>query len=240
MTKKQVVWLLIKLIGVWFAYSAITAVPGVIGSVYNYASLPSPPRFAKAESANNSTMTPPGFPSNPTINNPSATPKIEPENPLEKAKNEALKLFLWNLFSTLFYGLIGWYLIRDGRFLFAILNRENPFGDAGEPTETGAPSVSRKKDEVVTTLNLSGGKKDEITSLNLSGSANTPVEPTPASSVAPENTPDEAQVEETPAFPNSSVSTVERPEESTVIPAETQENALLEIPEDESIDERKY
>lgn len=239
MNKKQVVWLIIKLIGVYFAYSAIVAIPGVISSIYTYASLPSPPRFSKAETQNsnvNPTITAPGFPANPTISNPSATPKIEVETPIEKAKNEALKLLLWNLFSTLFYGAIGWYLIRDGRFLSAILTREAPFSASGETNDDNSPSPSRKKEEVVTSLNLSGGK-EEITSLNLSDSANTPAE-TPVS--PPENTLYDAPVRETVTSPNLSDSTVEETTQTQIPPVETTENALLEIPEDESIDEQKY
>lgn len=163
--------MIIKLIGVYFAYSAIVAVPEVISSVYNYTSLPSPPRFSKSENpaANTQTISP-GFPGNPTINN-SSVPKTETETPAEKVKNEALKLFLWNLFSTVFYGLIGWYLVRDGRFLFAILNREEPYDESGKPVEADSFPLSKKKEEVVTSLNLSGGK-EEITSLNLSDAAN--------------------------------------------------------------------
>ncbi|MGC2238873.1 MAG: hypothetical protein WA584_22145 [Pyrinomonadaceae bacterium] len=237
MTKKQVVWLIIKLIGVYFAYSAIVAVPGAISSIYTYASLPSPPRFSKAENPAANVISP-NLPVNPTLTNPAA-PKIETETPVEKAKNEALKLLLWNVLATVFYGLVGWYLIRDGRFLFALLGREEPFGASNETTDDASFPVSRKKEEVVTSLNLSGGK-EEITSLNLSDSANTPVE-TPVSPPAPpENTLYDAPVQETVTSLNLSDSIVEEPKQTQIPPVETTENALLEIPEDESIDEQKY
>jgi hypothetical protein len=194
MTKRQVVWLIIKLFGVYFAYSAIVAVPGVLSSIYTYTSLPSPPRFAKSENqANNSQTVSPGFPGNPTLNNP-AIPKIEAETPVEKAKNEALKLLLWNLFSTIFYGLIGWYLIRDGRFLFAILNRQEPFDESGKPVESESFPLSKKKEEVVTSLNLSGGK-EEITSLNLSDTKSEQTVPPAISFAEPANVPDNAPTE---------------------------------------------
>jgi len=253
MTKRNVVWLIIKLIGVYFAYSAIVAAPGVISSIYAYASLPSPPRFGKAETANTTVNIQPVFP-NPNAN---TSTKPEIETPAEKAKNEALKLFVWNLLATIFYGLVGWYLIRDGRYLFGILSREDPFGALGETADDAPYPVSKKKEEVVTSLNLSGGK-EEITSLNLSDlskeqAAQPVVSPEPIVSpeptITPEpivlpdtplNLPDEATVEKTFASPNLSESAAEQTEQPHVLPVETTENLLLEIPEDKSIDEQKY
>lgn len=241
MTKRHVVWLIIKLIGVYFAYSAIVAVPGVISSIYAYASLPSPPRFGKAETGNTAVNIQPVFP-NPNAN---TSTKPEIETPAEKAKNEALKLFVWNLLATIFYGLVGWYLIRDGRFLFALLIREDPFGALGDTADAAPFPVSKRKEEVVTSLNLSGGK-EEITSLNLSDSIPEPAAPTiiPPEPVAPPDTPvnlpDELPVERTFASPSFSDSAAGQTEQPPVFPAETPENTLLEIPEDKSIDEQKY
>ena len=195
--------MIIKLIGVYFAYSTIVAVPGVISSIYNYTSLPSPPRFAKNENpAANTQPVSPGFPGNPTVNNPTnpAIPKTETtDTPAEKLKNEALKLLLWNLFSTIFYGLIGWYLIRDGRFLFAILNHEEASDASGESVEADSsfPLSKKKEKEVVTSLNLSGGAKEEITSLNLSDFPNEQTAPQPfVSSDSPADAPIAAPAEE--------------------------------------------
>ena len=173
MTKKEVVWLIIKLIGVYFVYSTIVAVFVLISSVYTYVQLPSPPRFGKADNpaANVQTISPtyPGFPGNSSINNPATGATTTTETPAEKAKNDALKELLWNLFLTVIYGLIGWYLIRDGRFLFAVLNREAPFDETGKPVESDSFPLSRKKEDVVTTLNLSDMKQDETT-----GAVNSP------------------------------------------------------------------
>lgn len=164
MAKKEVVWLIIKLIGVYFVYWTIVAVFVLISSIYTYVQLPSPPRFGKADNptANVQTISPtyPGIPGNSSINYP-ATAATPTEIPAEKAKNEALKELLWNLFLTVIYGLIGWYLIRDGRILFAVLNREAPFDETGKPVESDSFPLSRKKEDVVTTLNLSDMKQDE-------------------------------------------------------------------------------
>lgn len=160
MTKKEVVWLIVKLIGVYFVYSTVVAVLVLIGSIYAYIQLPSPPRFGKAETpAANVRVTSPGFPEM-TGTTPIA-PANAAESPVEAAKNEALKLLLWNLFLTVIYGLIAWYLIRDGRFLFALLNREAPYDESGKPVESDSFPLSKKKENVVTTLNLSDVKKEE-------------------------------------------------------------------------------
>ena len=161
MIKKEVVWLIVKLIGIYFVYSTIVAVLVLISSIYAYIQLPAPPRFGKAENtaANVQTISPgfPGVTVNPTPNSPTTAA----ENPVETAKNEALKALLWNLFLTVIYGLIGWYLIRDGRILFAVLNRGAPFDESGKPIESDSFPLSKKKEDVVTTLNLSDVKVDE-------------------------------------------------------------------------------
>ncbi len=159
MAKKEVVWLIIKLIGVYFVYSTVVAAFILISSVYAYIQLPAPPRFGKTENqaANFQTISP-GI--NPTQSN-STTAAPEIETPVEKAKNDALKELLLNLFLTVLYGLFAWYLIRDGRFLFAVLNREAPFDESGKPVETDAFPLARKKESVVTTLNLSDDKREE-------------------------------------------------------------------------------
>jgi hypothetical protein len=160
MIKKEVVWLIVKLIALYFVYSTIVAVLVFIGSIYAYIQLPSPPRFGKAENpaANVQTISPgfPGITANPTP----SSPATAAENPAETAKNEALKALLWNLFLTVIYGLIGWYLIRDGRILFVILNREAPYDESGKPVESNS-FLSKKKENVVTTLNLSDVKEDQ-------------------------------------------------------------------------------
>jgi hypothetical protein len=160
MTKKEVVWLITKLFGVFFAYWTVVAVFVLIGSVYAYIQLPSPPRFGKSESA--VTNVQPG-PFNPTISTPPAATAAA-ENPAEAAKNAALKQLLWDLLLVVIYGLIAWYLIRDGRFLFALLNREAPYDESGKPIEQDSFPLAKKKENVVTTLNLSDVKTEDNSS----------------------------------------------------------------------------
>ena len=121
MNKREVVWLIIRLIGVYFAYSAVISALSLFGSIYNYASLPSAVASPKV---NNETIrtrqTPPGV-NNPEIDSPV---KTEINVPTEKAKSEAFKLVFWFVLLTGLYGVAGWYLIRDGKYLFAVLSRE--------------------------------------------------------------------------------------------------------------------
>jgi hypothetical protein len=234
MTKKNVVWLITKLIGVLFAYWTVVAVFVLISSIYTYISLPSPPRFSKSETpATNVQTTSPGFPNNPAINNPAvnnpAVPKTETETPVEKAKNDALKNLLWNLLLTVIYGLVAWYLIRDGRFLFAVLNREEPYDETGKPIESDSFPLSRKKEEVVTSLNLSGGGKEEITSLNLSDLIREKTPPPEVSPVAQTTvTPPEEPV-------NPPVVVPEKSDDSPVSPLESR----TDVPDDAMIEEVK-
>ena len=160
MIKKEVVWLITKLIGVLFTYWTVVAVLVLISSIYAYIQLPSPPRFGKDNSASNVQSTSPVMPMNPTLSTPPATTTAT-ESPAEVAKNAALKQLLWDLFLVVIYGLIAWYLIRDGRYLFAVLNREAPYDESGKPIEQDSFPLAKKKEDVVTTLNLSDVKKEE-------------------------------------------------------------------------------
>lgn len=44
----------------------------------------------------------------------------------DEAANTFLRVIAWAIAMIVFYGWLGWYLINDGRFLFEILNREEP------------------------------------------------------------------------------------------------------------------
>jgi hypothetical protein len=127
MNKREVVWLIIRLIGVYFAYSAVVSALSLFGSIYNYASFPS--AAVSSPKTNNETIrtrpTPPG------INMPEADNPVKNETnaPADKAKSEAFKLIFWFVLLIGLYGVAGWYLIRDGKYLFAVLNREEANGE---------------------------------------------------------------------------------------------------------------
>ena len=138
MTKKEVVWLIIRLIGVYFAYLTVVSFLSIIGSIYNYASLPAPTPTPRANTE--ATRTRPAQP--PLINNQEtelpAPVRTEIDAVGEKTRSEAFKMIFWFVFLTVLYGLLSWYLIRDGKYLFAVLLREdkNPEEEKKEPQVT--------------------------------------------------------------------------------------------------------
>ena len=148
MSKPQLVWLIIRLAGVYFAYLALVSFFGLVGTLpglytlpkidtdqknANVASRPSPVIQVQP-------ITPDGV-YNPMAT-PGSTPAKEDESITEKFTAENVKDFAWFLVVTVLYGVAAWYLIRDGRVLYDVLNREEPNGLRRETPE-------------VTTLNLS-------------------------------------------------------------------------------------
>jgi hypothetical protein len=150
MNKHQVVWLIIRLIGVYFAYLTLISLFGLIGSIPALFTLPKIDTDAK--NANVSAT-----PSNPTIrvqpispggnynsnSNTENAEKTDGDSITAKFKGENVKNFVWFLILTALYGFAAWYLLRDGRILFEVLNREEPHG------------LVKEKEAEVTTLNLS-------------------------------------------------------------------------------------
>ena len=153
MNKYQVVWLIIRLAGVYFAYLTLVTFLGLLGSIPALFTLPK--IDANPKNANVSTM-----PQNPTTRVQPVSPNINANVPdgtenggktdesiTDKFKGENVKTFAWFLIFTAIYGAAAWYLLRDGRILYAVLNREEPHG-------------------------LIKGKEAEVTQLNLSDKQN--------------------------------------------------------------------
>lgn len=151
MNKYQVVWLIIRLMGLFFAYLTLMTLFGLVGSIPALFTLPkidAPAKNANANVASNQNPTLRVQPIYPNINaNSSETPNDNSaktdESITDKFKGENFKNFLWFLFMTALYGAATWYLLRDGRILYDVLNREQPHG------------IIKEKDAEVTTLNLS-------------------------------------------------------------------------------------
>ena len=165
MNKRQTVWLIVRLIGVYFGYWAIVTFLSLVGAIYAYVSLPA---ATNPTSKQQQTIQVNGIsiPTTAPRANQSATTTPGAENPADKAKSDALKEVLWQFFLTVIYGGIGFYLIRNGKILFSTLKREEL---TDETDETDSVSPAKPKEKVVTTLDLSSsGKKEEVTSLNLS------------------------------------------------------------------------
>ena len=155
MNKYQVVWLIIRLAGVYFAYLTLVTFFGLVGSIPALFTLPKIDTNPK--NANVSTMPQNGTnPANPTYRVQPVSPNLNanssesPENGgktdesiTDKFKGENVKTFAWFLVFTAIYGAAAWYLLRDGRILYDVLNREAP------------DSLIKEKEAEVTQLNLS-------------------------------------------------------------------------------------
>lgn len=155
MNKTQVIWLIIRLAGVYFAFLLVTAFFGLLGSIPALYTLPK----LDLPNKNSNVSTPgavrsSGFPSNPTNpTNPTYDVSDDPSQPnsaktdeesvTAKFKGENFTNFLWFLVMTGIYGALTWYTLRDGRLLFDVLNRERPDG------------VEMAREPEVTSLNLS-------------------------------------------------------------------------------------
>ena len=141
MNKKEIVWLIIRLIGLYFAYLSIVSLFSVISTAPALIFLP--PALDTASNANTAVantriqtlpynVSPMGGPP-PLTNTETAAG--------DKDRSEIVKIFLWYIFVTAIYGAVGWYLLRDGRLFYALLMREDLI-------------KKREAEPEVTTLNL--------------------------------------------------------------------------------------
>ena len=148
MNKYQVIWLIIRLAGVYFAYLALIAFFGLVGSVPALFTLPK--IDADNKNANVAVNTKPTLRVQPISPNGNYNAPETAENNgkanesiTDKFKGDNVKNFLWFLILTAIYGAAAWYLLRDGRILYGVLNREEPHG------------LVKEKQAEVTSLNLS-------------------------------------------------------------------------------------
>lgn len=148
MNKHQVVWLIIRLIGVYFAYLTLVSFLSLVGAVPALFTLPkidANTKNANVASSSNPTIRVQPISPNGNYNAPENAENKEKsdESIADKFKGENVKIFAWFLVLTAFYGVAAWYLLRDGRILFDLLNREEPHG------------LIKEKESEVTSLNLS-------------------------------------------------------------------------------------
>jgi hypothetical protein len=154
MNKHQVVWLIVRLAGVYFAYLALISLFGLIGAVPALFTLPkidAGPKNANVSTAPNPTIRvqpiPPIDNYNANFNAPEGAAAsgdaTKNEALTEKFTGENVKTFVWFLALTALYGAAAWYLLRDGRLLYEVLGREEPH------------DLAREREAEVTTLNLS-------------------------------------------------------------------------------------
>lgn len=152
MNKYQVIWLIIRLAGVYFAYLTLAAFLGLVGSIPALFTLPKIDVDKKNANSNVAVNTNPTYrvqPISPNMNSNSLETAdgnaAKPGDSITaKFKGENVTNFLWFLILTAFYGAATWYLLKDGRILYGILNREEPHG-----------LKTKQKEAEVTSLNLS-------------------------------------------------------------------------------------
>lgn len=140
MTKKELVWLLIRAAGVYFGYLTIVSILSVITLLP--ALIFAPPDLRTAQNTNSGipvTEIPASYNINGAIPG-DAQPKVGAEQTDETA-SENVKNFLWNLVLSIIYGAVAFYLLRDGRLFYFLLMKE-------ESAET------KQAEPEVTTLNL--------------------------------------------------------------------------------------
>jgi hypothetical protein len=150
MNKYQAIWLIIRLAGAYFAYLALVTFFGLVGSIPALFTLPKIDATPKNANVNAASPNPTYRvqPVTPNINSNASDPTDPSAQPDEsitgKFRGENVTNFLWFLLLTALYGAAAWYLLRDGRILYGVLNREEPAG-----------LVGKEKEAEVTQLNLS-------------------------------------------------------------------------------------
>lgn len=144
MTKQQLAWLLIRVAGVFFAFGALLSFVPLARSVPDLFTLPKLDKKIEAPVPFDPAKPMPG------IGQPAPTPVVTKEQEVAEKEFRAasLKRFLISVARSLLLLLAAWYFIRDGRVVFEILNREEPFG-------------LKKGEEEVTALNLSEDLSDK-------------------------------------------------------------------------------
>ena len=126
MNKREVVWLIVKLIGVYFIYLAFVSAFSLVSSVSNLYSVSSQISETRidADPVTNVMVVPENFPSRQPTYTSKTAEKSAPNSVSKKLADELFKILLWYVLLTGLYSAVGFYLIRDGQILFALLNRE--------------------------------------------------------------------------------------------------------------------
>jgi hypothetical protein len=142
MNKREVVWLIVRLIGVYVSYCAIVAVLTLAGSVWTFFSVPSktgPNAGTEIESVSDKPVGGgiPGITAGPN-GRPDPTPRTanKADTAADEAKRGLFKDLLWNLFLTLVESGIAVYLLIYGGILFNILMRENQAAEKEKEPES--------------------------------------------------------------------------------------------------------
>lgn len=126
MTKKELIWLIIRLSGVYFGYLAVVSLFSVIfllpGLIF------APPELKTTQKTETEIpvtgVQPTPFNLNESFPSENSQTKNSAANAGDKTDSEAVKKFLWYILLTAVYGAVSFYLLRDGRLFFWFLVRE--------------------------------------------------------------------------------------------------------------------
>jgi hypothetical protein len=126
MNKRELVWLIVKIIGVYFIYLTIVSAFSLISSVSTAYSVSSQVSSTKsdANSAVSPVLMPETFPAKTPVSPNKTGEKPVVDASQKKIADDAIKTVFFYVFLIALYGALGFYLIKDGRILFMILNRE--------------------------------------------------------------------------------------------------------------------
>lgn len=126
MTKKESVWLIIKLVGVYFGYLTIISLFSIIALLP--ALLFAPPELKTGQRSNAEMpvtgVQPTPFNGSEGFPNETVQSKNNPKNTDDTTASESVENFLWFILLTTIYGTVGFYLLYDGRLFYALLMRE--------------------------------------------------------------------------------------------------------------------
>lgn len=142
MNKHQTVWLIVRAVGLYFAYCALVSIFAVALAVPDLFSLPKIDTPSKATQLKEDASQ--------LIERGEMLPTSDAEKEKEKLESErlaaALMTFFSNLGVTVLYAIGAWYFIRDGRFVFDALAREEPSGSDDSQREVTRLNLETRSD----------------------------------------------------------------------------------------------
>jgi hypothetical protein len=145
MNKREVTWLITRLIGAYFGYLAIVALFTLGSTVWMIFSVPSDKgvELSTQVAPTSFSEQPGGIPG---IQEPTPRPRVEtaprnankPDTAADEARRIIFKRILWDLLVFLLLGGVAYYLLFQGGLFFNILMREK---DPGKPREKEPESI---------------------------------------------------------------------------------------------------
>lgn len=141
MNKREVVWLIVRLIGAYFGYAAIVALFTLVSTVWLIFSVSSSEKGGEQSTQVAPTSfseQPAGIPgiqeATPPRNRPDTAQRNanKPDSVADEARRAIFKLILWHLFLFLLQGGAAFYLLFHGGLFFNILIKEKDPGQVKE------------------------------------------------------------------------------------------------------------